>query len=68
MRFSKVSGLKTNISKCDKEGKGGVKGANMAIYDMQCINLKKESLKILGIHYLCNKILEQEKSLKCNIS
>ena len=61
-------GLKTNTSKCDKEGKGGVKGANMAIYDMQCINLKKESLKILGIHYLCNKILEKEKSLKCNIS
>ena len=61
-------GLKTNTSKCDKEGKGGVKGANMAIYDMQCINLKKESLKILGIHYLCNKILEQEKCLKCNIS
>ena len=68
MRFSKLSGLKTNISKCDKEGKGGVKGANMAIYDMQCINLKKESSKVLGTHYLCNKKLEQEKSFKCNIS
>ena len=45
-----MSGLKTNTSKYDKEGKGGVKGANMAIYDMQCINLKKESLKILEIH------------------
>ena len=63
-----MSGLKTNTSKCYKEGKGGVKGANMAIYDMQCIILKKASLKVLGIHYLCNKKLEQEKSFKCNIS
>ena len=39
----------------------------MALYDMQCINLKKESLKILGTNFLYDKKLEQEKILEVKI-
>ena len=34
---------------------------------MLCINLRKESSKILGIHILQNKKLLQEKKIKCYI-
>lgn len=42
-------------------GTGDLKGANMALFSMQCIDLKKDSLKILGEQFLYNKKLEQEK-------
>ena len=39
----------------------------MALCGMQCINLKKESLKILGIHFSYNKKLEQDEKIECLI-
>ena len=44
--FSKISGLKLNMS-------GTLQHA------MQCINLNKETVKILGIHFSYNKKLEE---------
>lgn len=38
----------------------GLKGANVALCGMQFINLKKENLKILGIHFSYKKTLEQD--------
>ena len=50
-RFSKVSGLKPNTSKWEIAGIGGLKGIKCmhSAKGLECINLKKESSKILGI-------------------
>ena len=66
-RFSKVLGLKPNISKCKIAGIGGMKVVNVALCGMQCINLKKRSLNVLGIHFSYNKKLEQEENFECHI-
>ena len=66
-RFSKVSGLKPNTSKREIARIGGLKQAKVALCGMQCINLKKESLKILGTNLLYDKKLEQEKILEVKI-
>ena len=29
---------------------------------MRCVNLNKETMKILGVHFSCNKNLEQDKN------
>ena len=36
-------------------------------HSVTCVNLKKESLKILEIHFSYNKKLEQEKNFGCHI-
>ena len=59
-RFSKISGLKPSVSKCEIARIGGLKWVDVARCGTQCINLKNESLKILGIHFPYNKNLEQE--------
>ena len=60
-RFSKVSGLKPNTSKCQIAGVGSLNGTNVVLCGMQYVDLKKESLKILGNHFSYNNILEQKK-------
>ena len=59
--FQKFSGLKLNTSTCEVTGIGGLKGANAALYSMECIILKKESLKSLGIHFSDKKIRTRKK-------
>ena len=66
-RFSIVSGLKLNMSICEIVGIGDLQKANVALCSMQCINLKKESLKILEINFSYNKKLEQENNFKFHI-
>ena len=66
-RFSKVLGLKPNISKCKIAGIGGMKVVNVALCGMQWINLKKRSLNVLGIHFSYNKKLEQEENFEYHI-
>ena len=58
--FSKNSGLKPNKSKCEIGRIGALKGVRAAICGMQCINLNEETVKILGIHFSCNKKLAKE--------
>ena len=64
--FSKVLGLKFNSSKYEVWN-GDLKGINLTLCGLQYINIKKESLKILGIHFSYNKELEQEKHFECHI-
>lgn len=45
----------------------GLKGANVALCGMQFINLKKENLKILGIHFSYKKTLEQDQKFESHI-
>ena len=57
--FSKQPGLEPNTSKCEIVGIGGLKEVNVALCAMQSIDLKKESLETLAIHFSFNKKLEQ---------
>ena len=65
--FSLYSGLKPNKFKCEIAGIGTLKGAKVALCGMECINLNENTIKILGIHYSYDKILENEKNLKKHI-
>ena len=62
-KFSKVSGLKLNKSKCEIAGIGPLKGVRLALCSMQCINLNDQTVKILEIHFFYNKKIEEEKTL-----
>ena len=56
--FSKFSGLKPNKSKCEIAGIGALKGVQVALYGMRCIDLMSNIFKILGIYYSYNEKLE----------
>ena len=60
--FSLHSGLKPNKSKCEIAGIGVLKGALMELCGMQCIDLTKKSVKILGIHFSYNKQIANEEN------
>ena len=55
-------GLKANKSKCEIAGIGVVKGVSMELCGMECIDLTKNSVKILGIHFSYNKKIENEEN------
>ena len=58
--FSIYSGLKPNKSKCKIAGIGILKGLAMELCGMECIDLTKKSVKLLGIHFSYNKKIEIE--------
>ena len=58
--FSIYSGLKPNKSKCEIAGIGVLKGVSMELCGMECIDLTKSSIKILGIHFSYNKKIENQ--------
>ena len=60
--FSIYSGLKPNKSKCKIAGIGVLKGVSMELCGMECIDLTKNSVKILGIHFSYNKKIENEEN------
>ena len=66
--YSCFSGLKPNKSKCEIAGIGILKGVNVALCGMKCINLDKDTIKILGIHHSYNKNLENDENFKQSIN
>ena len=52
--FSKYSGLKANISKCEIAGIVVKNGAHLAILGLKCIDLNNDSIRILGVHLSYN--------------
>ena len=44
-------GLKTNKSNCEIAGVGVLSKAQMAPCGMECVNLKTNAIKILGIYF-----------------
>ena len=44
-------------------GIGVLKGAQVAIFSMRCIDLNNNRLKILATHFSYNKKLKEEKKL-----
>ena len=59
---SSFSGLKPNKSKCEVAGIGALKGVKIALCGTKCINLRLNSLKILGIHFSYNKKSENDEN------
>ena len=58
--YSKYSGLTPNFSKCDIAGIGCLKGVEVAVCGTKCVNLKVNTIKILGIHFSYNNNLNME--------
>ena len=65
--FSKFSGLKSNKSKCEITGAGALKGVQVAVCGMRCIDLVSNIVKILGIYYSYNEKLEIQENFKRHI-
>ena len=63
--YSKYSGLKQNFSKCEI---GFLKGIEVSVCCIKCVNLKINSNKIVGIHFWCNNKLNMEKHFLIAIS
>ena len=62
--FSQFSGLKPNKSKCEIAGIGVLKGVKVALCGVRWVNLHEDTIKILGIHYLYNKQLQNDEKFK----
>ena len=60
--FSMCSDLKLNKSKFEIAGIGVLKGVSMELCGMECIDLTKNLVKILGIHFSYNKKIEDEEN------
>ena len=66
--FSKFSGLKSNKSKCEIAGTGVLKGVQVALCGMRCIDLVSNIVKIVGIYYTYNDKLEIQETFKRDIT
>ena len=62
-----ISGLRPNTRKCEIAGIGTLKGVNVALCGMKYLNLTKETVKILGIHFSYNKKLKHEMNFQSHI-
>ena len=65
--FSKFSGRKPNKSKCEIAGIVALKGVQVALGGMRCIDLVSNIVKILGIYYSYNEKLETHANFKMHI-
>ena len=62
-KFSLLSSLKPNKAKCEIVGIGVLKGVSLALCGIDCIDLMKKTIKILGIHFSYNKKLKLKRTL-----
>ena len=58
--FTHFSGLKSKLSKCEVAGIGSLKGVKVAVCEMNSIDLSKDTIKILGIHFSYNNQVQNE--------
>ena len=66
--FSEFSGLKPNLSKSEITGIGVLKGVQVAVCGMRCVDLKNDTLKILGTHFSYNEKLRQERNFYTTVT
>ena len=60
--FSNFSGLTSNKTKHEIASIGVLNGVQVALCGTKYVNLNKEIVKILGVHFSYNKNLEQDKN------
>ena len=61
--FLYFPGLKPNLKKSEIAGIGALKGVQVAVCGLRCIDLNNDTLKILGTHFSYNKKLKEEKKI-----
>ena len=66
--FSEFSELKPNLSKCEITGIGVLKGIQVAVCSMRCVDLKNDTLKILGTHFSYNGKLKEERNFYTTVT
>ena len=66
--FSRFSGLRPNLSKCEIAGIGVLKGVKVAVCDIQCVDLVLDTIKILGTHFSYNEKLKEERNFSLIIA
>ena len=62
--FSYSSGLKPNLIKFETVGIRVLKGVQLAVCGMRCIDLNNDTLKIFATHFPGNKKMNEEKKHK----
>ena len=60
--FSRFSGLRPNLSKCEIAGIGILKGVKVAVCGIQCVDLVLDNIKILGTHFSNNENLKEKRN------
>ena len=60
--FFRFSGLKPNLTKCEVAVIGALKGVQVAICGMNCIDLCNEVIKILGTYFSRNNTMKEESN------
>ena len=65
--FSRFSGLRPNLSKCEIAGIGVLKGVKVAVCGMQCVDLVLDTIRILGTHFSFNEKLKEDERNFCLI-
>ena len=60
--FSRFSGLRTNLSKCEIASIGVLKGVKVAVCGIQCVDLVLDAIKILGTNFSCHEKLKEERN------
>ena len=66
--FSRFSGLKPNILKCEVAAIGSLKRVKMAVCGIKSIDLTIETIKILGVHFSYNQKLQTQKKFVKSIT
>ena len=66
--ISDFSGLKPNLLKCEITGFEVQKGVQVAFCNMRCVDLKTDTLKILGTHFSYNEKLKDEKNFYTTVT
>ena len=66
--FSRFSGLRPNLSKCEIAGIGILKGVKLAVCGIQCVDLLLDTIKISGTHFSYNEKLEEERNFCLTIT
>ena len=64
--FSFFSRLRPNLKKCEIAGIGVLKGVQMVICGMSCIDLFSEAIKILGTYFSYNSRVKKIMKLAQN--
>ena len=63
-KFSRFSGLRPTLSKCEIAGIGVLKGVKVAVCGIQCVDLVLDNTKILATHFSYNEKLKEERNFR----
>ena len=60
--FFIFSGLRSNLTKCETTAIRALKGIKLAVYGMKCIDLRNETIKILGTYFSYNNTTKEQSN------